>query len=162
MFPNTEFPFCIELTLKYSLLHFRQSLVYFCCRHRWLPEWPVCKWWKLHWRRQWFHLHMRARIHRSNLRNKYVTSKWIMFSQSKKTEQLKLLASCNKISQLCGLDVDDCQNVTCHNNGSCVDSVNAYLCACAAGYTGAHCETGFLSPSEKGCIYFRPPVQNAT
>ena len=28
------------------------------------------------------------------------------------------------------------------NGAICVDDVNAYICACGAGYTGAHCEAG--------------------
>ena len=39
------------------------------------------------------------------------------------------------------LDIDDCVNVTCHNNGSCDDGVNSYLCLCQKGFTGKHCKT---------------------
>ena len=35
---------------------------------------------------------------------------------------------------------DDCVNVTCQNGGTCLDSVATYSCACAAGFTGQHCE----------------------
>ena len=28
------------------------------------------------------------------------------------------------------------------NGATCTDAVNAYTCACVAGYTGPHCETG--------------------
>ncbi|XP_068719986.1 von Willebrand factor D and EGF domain-containing protein-like [Montipora capricornis] len=38
-------------------------------------------------------------------------------------------------------DIDDCVNQTCNNGASCVDGINTYSCNCAAGFTGAHCET---------------------
>ena len=39
-------------------------------------------------------------------------------------------------------DVDNCQNVTCDNGGSCVDGVNEFRCMCIVGFSGEHCETG--------------------
>ena len=39
-------------------------------------------------------------------------------------------------------DVDDCINVTCQHNSTCVDLVDNHECNCTAGYTGAQCETG--------------------
>ena len=38
--------------------------------------------------------------------------------------------------------VDKCSSNPCANGAICVDDVNAYICACGAGYTGAHCEAG--------------------
>ena len=41
-------------------------------------------------------------------------------------------------------DIDYCINHTCANGGSCVDGITNYSCACPAGFTGEHCETGML------------------
>ena len=42
-------------------------------------------------------------------------------------------------------DIDDCANVTCRNDGTCVDGVNNYTCSCPVGYSGDFCETGSLN-----------------
>ena len=39
-------------------------------------------------------------------------------------------------------DINECENNLCEHGAKCVDQVNAYVCQCAAGYTGTHCETG--------------------
>ena len=33
------------------------------------------------------------------------------------------------------INIDDCINNPCLNNGSCVDGVNSYTCVCSPGYT---------------------------
>ena len=38
------------------------------------------------------------------------------------------------------LDDDECTSDPCQNGGACVDGVDSYTCACAAGYSGDHCE----------------------
>lgn len=40
------------------------------------------------------------------------------------------------------VDVDECTQVPCQNNGSCVNNNGSYACACEAGWTGQHCENG--------------------
>lgn len=42
------------------------------------------------------------------------------------------------------VDVDDCASSPCRNGATCTDAVNAFICTCAAGYTGSQCETGML------------------
>ena len=39
-------------------------------------------------------------------------------------------------------DIDECSSNPCLNGATCTDAVNSYTCACVAGYTGTHCETG--------------------
>ena len=50
-------------------------------------------------------------------------------------------------------DIDDCANVTCRNDGTCVDGVNNFTCSCPVGYNGDFCETG--SPNRRRLCYFR-------
>ena len=38
--------------------------------------------------------------------------------------------------------IDDCVNVTCQNDGVCLDRVNGYKCNCTKGWMGGHCEKG--------------------
>ena len=40
------------------------------------------------------------------------------------------------------VDINDCSSSPCMNGATCTDAVNSYACACIAGYTGTHCETG--------------------
>ena len=39
-------------------------------------------------------------------------------------------------------DIDYCITVACKNGGSCLDGLDKYVCSCAAGFSGDHCETG--------------------
>ena len=39
-------------------------------------------------------------------------------------------------------DIDDCVNVTCQNDGVCLDRVNGYECNCTQRWRGDHCEKG--------------------
>ena len=39
-------------------------------------------------------------------------------------------------------DIDECASSPCTNGATCSNQVNSYSCICAAGYTGAKCETG--------------------
>ena len=41
----------------------------------------------------------------------------------------------------CDIDIDDCADVDCSENGRCVDSgIGSYSCECFAGFTGSLCE----------------------
>ena len=51
-------------------------------------------------------------------------------------------------------DIDDCANVTCQYNGTCVDGISEYICTCVTGYTGEHCETSKLK--EFGYSFYLP------
>lgn len=39
-------------------------------------------------------------------------------------------------------DIGDCAPNPCENDGSCIDEVNDYTCACVDGYEGKNCEIG--------------------
>ncbi|XP_035659208.1 neurogenic locus notch homolog protein 1-like [Branchiostoma floridae] len=48
---------------------------------------------------------------------------------------------CRLRMELIGCDgIDHCVNVTCLNNGTCIDGLDDYRCACVPGYTGKDCE----------------------
>ena len=67
-------------------------------------------------------------------------------------ETNKLLRRCNRtkfttLTQIlhlhyCCLDIDECADVVCANDGVCVDQVNGYECQCKVGFTGTDCQTG--------------------
>ena len=44
----------------------------------------------------------------------------------------------------CEVNIDDCVNVTCQNNGRCIDEVNDYYCQCPVTHKGEHCEKSEL------------------
>ena len=46
------------------------------------------------------------------------------------------------VSVVINLDIDDCAEKPCRNDGVCVDQVNDYRCDCESGYEGKDCETG--------------------
>ena len=39
-------------------------------------------------------------------------------------------------------EIDDCAEQPCLNGGTCIDSVNDYICNCVVGYTGKNCGVG--------------------
>ena len=48
--------------------------------------------------------------------------------------------SCDYSGTLCELNIDDCADEPCKNNGTCVDGVAGYTCECQPGFTGDECE----------------------
>ncbi|MCB4762255.1 MAG: calcium-binding EGF-like domain-containing protein [Sulfurovum sp.] len=46
-------------------------------------------------------------------------------------------------------DIDECVSAPCQNGGTCTDQVNGYLCQCAPGYSGLHCQTGKMTVTLK-------------
>jgi hypothetical protein len=37
-------------------------------------------------------------------------------------------------------DTDECEGITCHNDGTCIDQVGGYTCDCVDGFAGTHCD----------------------
>lgn len=37
--------------------------------------------------------------------------------------------------------IDNCASGPCQNGGSCINSINGYMCACPPGYTNKECQT---------------------
>ena len=42
-------------------------------------------------------------------------------------------------------DTDECSSNPCQNGATCDDQTNMYMCNCAAGFEGDHCQTGKFS-----------------
>ena len=40
----------------------------------------------------------------------------------------------------CQHNIDNCSNVSCSNNGDCVDGVDGFTCDCEPGFAGELCE----------------------
>ena len=38
------------------------------------------------------------------------------------------------------LDIDDCLENPCNNNGTCLDGIASYDCVCPSGFSGIDCE----------------------
>ena len=39
------------------------------------------------------------------------------------------------------VEIDECAQVTCYHNSTCLDYINAFSCNCSVGYTGVFCES---------------------
>ena len=42
------------------------------------------------------------------------------------------------------IDINDCIDGACLNEGTCIDGVNEYTCNCMPGYTGSNCQIGLF------------------
>jgi len=42
-------------------------------------------------------------------------------------------------------EIDNCENITCMNGGSCLDGIGSFTCVCADGWEGKFCEQGMLA-----------------
>lgn len=42
--------------------------------------------------------------------------------------------------QNCEIDINECANSPCRNNGECVDLIANFKCICPVGYSGTLCE----------------------
>jgi len=51
----------------------------------------------------------------------------------------------------CELNVDECLEHPCQNNGSCEDIISGYVCHCAVGWTGSNCEENADDCQEHPC-----------
>ena len=40
------------------------------------------------------------------------------------------------------LDINECDQQPCQNNGSCTNTAGLYNCNCLSGYNGTNCELG--------------------
>ena len=42
------------------------------------------------------------------------------------------------------VNINECANEPCLNEGRCTDLINAFRCSCVAGYTGETCESTYM------------------
>ena len=54
----------------------------------------------------------------------------------------KLLQKSQYINVFLPSEIVECASDPCQNGGTCFEGVDGYLCQCADGYEGIHCETG--------------------
>ena len=47
----------------------------------------------------------------------------------------------NVITNVKPTDINECASAPCQNEGSCIDGVNGYTCACTPGFAGLQCQT---------------------
>ncbi|XP_067687305.1 protein crumbs-like isoform X2 [Haliotis asinina] len=53
----------------------------------------------------------------------------------------------------CDVDVDDCENTPCKNDGNCTDvGTNNFTCSCSTGWTGDTCETDVKECETDPCV----------
>ena len=52
-------------------------------------------------------------------------------------------------------DINDCVNIPCLNNGTCIDLINGFNCSFAPGFAGNRCEIGEILVAAS-CIAFPP------
>ena len=50
-------------------------------------------------------------------------------------------------------NIDECHNVTCRNNGKCIDLVADFLCVCPIGFDGRYCENNIDDCTNQSCIH---------
>ena len=53
-------------------------------------------------------------------------------------------------------DINECSSVPCHNDGTCLDQLNGYICLCANGYSGTECagDSNGCDPLTEDCALF--------
>ena len=55
------------------------------------------------------------------------------------------MASRDCLYNVFATDLDECELDPCLNDGSCIDGVNSFECACAEGFEGNLCQNGKTS-----------------
>lgn len=51
------------------------------------------------------------------------------------------------------VNINDCENATCYNGGTCMDGNNTYSCVCTQNYTGFHCGVKIDMCHRNSCIH---------
>ncbi|XP_071133712.1 cartilage matrix protein-like [Mytilus edulis] len=57
------------------------------------------------------------------------------------------------IGDHCEIDINECEGVTCLNQGTCVDHVGYFICNCRQFYEGTYCETNICEPVAADVVF---------
>jgi len=52
----------------------------------------------------------------------------------------------------CEMNIIDCHNRPCKNNGTCIYLVNGFQCNCSFGFTGPNCTVNFDDCASEPCV----------
>ena len=52
----------------------------------------------------------------------------------------------------CEHDIDECADVECKNNATCIDQVNGFYCICQDGFAGNVCEFNIEECDSSPCL----------
>ena len=55
----------------------------------------------------------------------------------------------------CEIEIDECIDEPCKNNGVCYDETNGYHCACPIGFEGVNCQINI-----DDCVNGKEPLHN--
>jgi hypothetical protein len=57
--------------------------------------------------------------------------------------------------EFCKENIDDCANVVCEHDGTCVDGINSFKCNCHPGYTGSLCDIDIDECASSPCFSYQ-------
>ena len=114
----------------------KSSFFFLNFRYRWMRIITMFKWCHMLWWNRQVLVQVPAGICWRLLRNRYDNAvTWDEYTDCASNVTCK--------SQLCSLfvEVNNCQNVVCFNDGTCLDGPISFECQCAPGFTGDYCLT---------------------
>ena len=52
----------------------------------------------------------------------------------------------------CERNINDCEQVTCHHGGICLDKIASFECQCPVGYSGIYCDINIDDCASWPCL----------